>query len=100
MGYSLRNARRRLDAQCTDGGQNEPGHGRNPLQTNLTQPGWIDLVVLTATNSEATASDALNASAQRFYRTVWLPWLAFPRGMPSFFLCRGDNAATKLCFLF
>jgi len=42
-------------------------------KTNLSQPNWTELVVVTATNSTATASDALNASTQRFYRTVWVP---------------------------
>jgi len=41
--------------------------------TNLTQPDWTNLLIVTATNSTATASDALSSSVQRFYRTVWLP---------------------------
>jgi hypothetical protein len=42
-------------------------------KTNLTQPDWTNLLIVTATNSTATVSDALDSSAQRFYRTVWLP---------------------------
>jgi hypothetical protein len=42
-------------------------------KTSLSQPAWADLVLVTATNSTAAVSDALNSSAQRFYRTVWLP---------------------------
>ena len=41
--------------------------------SDLTQPDWTDLVIITATNSTATASDALSSSAQRFYRTLWSP---------------------------
>jgi hypothetical protein len=41
--------------------------------TNLSQPDWANLVIVTATNSTATVSDALTSSAQRFYRTIWLP---------------------------
>jgi len=41
--------------------------------TDLSQPDWTDLVIVTATNSTATVSDALNSAAQRFYRTLWLP---------------------------
>ena len=41
--------------------------------TNLTQPDWTNLLIVTATNSTATTSDALNSSVQRFYRTVWMP---------------------------
>jgi hypothetical protein len=42
-------------------------------KTNLSQADWTNWVIVTATNSMATASDALNSSAQRFYRTLWLP---------------------------
>jgi hypothetical protein len=42
-------------------------------KTNLSQPEWTNLVIVTATNSTATVSDALSASARRFYRTVWSP---------------------------
>jgi len=42
-------------------------------KTNLSQPGWTNLVIVTATNSTAGVSDTLNPSAQRFYRTLWLP---------------------------
>jgi hypothetical protein len=41
--------------------------------TNLAQPNWTDLGIVTATNSTATISDTLGASSQRFYRTLWLP---------------------------
>jgi hypothetical protein len=41
--------------------------------TNLSQPHWTNLVIVTATNSTAAASDALNSSGQRFYRTICLP---------------------------
>ncbi len=42
-------------------------------KTNLSQPDWTNLLIVTATNSTATVSDALNASAQHFYRAIWLP---------------------------
>jgi len=42
-------------------------------KTSLSQPDWTNLATVTATNSTATVSDALDSSAQRFYRTVWLP---------------------------
>jgi hypothetical protein len=42
-------------------------------KTNLSQPDWVNLATVTATSSTATVSDSLNSSAQRFYRTVWLP---------------------------
>jgi hypothetical protein len=41
--------------------------------TNLTQPLWLNLVLLTAANPTVTASDTVGADAQRFYRIVWLP---------------------------
>ena len=41
--------------------------------TDLSQANWTDLIIVTATNSTATASDVLDSSAQRFYRTIWLP---------------------------
>jgi hypothetical protein len=41
-------------------------------KTSLSQPAWTQLVIVTATNSTASASDALSSSAQRFYRIVWL----------------------------
>jgi len=41
--------------------------------TELSQPDWTNLVIITATNSTATASVALSSSPQRFYRTVWSP---------------------------
>lgn len=41
--------------------------------TNLTQPNWTNLAILTTTNSTATASDAPNPDTQRFYRIIWLP---------------------------
>ena len=40
--------------------------------TNLSQPYWVDLAILTATNSTATTSDAPNPDTQRFYRIIWL----------------------------
>ena len=43
-------------------------------KTNLSQPNWASLAAVTATNSTATASDALIPSAQRFYRVTWLPY--------------------------
>jgi len=42
-------------------------------KTDLTQPDWTNLLAVTATNSTAAASDVLNSSPQRFYRTIWLP---------------------------
>ena len=42
-------------------------------KTSLSQTGWTNLAVVTATNSTAGVSDTLNTSAQRFYRTLWLP---------------------------
>ena len=41
--------------------------------TNLAQGTWTDWLIVTATNSTATASDTLSLSAARFYRTIWLP---------------------------
>ena len=41
--------------------------------TNLSQPDWVNLTVVTATNSTATGSDVLSSAAQRFYRVIWLP---------------------------
>jgi len=41
--------------------------------TTLSQTGWTGWIIVTATNSTATATDALTSSAQRFYRTLWLP---------------------------
>jgi hypothetical protein len=41
--------------------------------TNLAQPDWTNLLSVTATNSTATATDALNSAGQRFYRAAWLP---------------------------
>ena len=41
--------------------------------SDLSEPLWTKLVIITATNSTATASDALSSSAQRFYRTLWQP---------------------------
>jgi len=40
--------------------------------TNLIQPDWSNLAVLTATNFTATASDNASSDAQRFYRIIWL----------------------------
>jgi len=43
-------------------------------KTNLNQFAWADLgSVITATNSAASASDAVNPDRQRFYRVVMLP---------------------------
>lgn len=43
-------------------------------KTNLTQTNWLNLgAALTATNSTATASDAVGPSRQRFYRVAQLP---------------------------
>ena len=42
-------------------------------KTNLAQPDWSNLCVVTATNSTAIAFDAVNRSGQCVYRTVWLP---------------------------
>jgi len=41
-------------------------------ETNLTQPNWINLVGVTATNSLATASDSIGPDPRRFYRVVLL----------------------------
>jgi hypothetical protein len=41
--------------------------------TALNPPDWTNLVIITATSSTATVSDALSSSTQRFYRIVWLP---------------------------
>jgi hypothetical protein len=42
-------------------------------KTNLGQANWTDGVIVIATNSMASASDALTASGQRFYRIKWAP---------------------------
>jgi hypothetical protein len=42
-------------------------------KTDLSQADWVNLVVVTAADATATASDALNPSAQRFYRILSLP---------------------------
>jgi len=41
-------------------------------KTNLTQPNWINLVGVPATNSLATASDSIGPDPRRFYRVVLL----------------------------
>jgi len=42
-------------------------------KSDLSEPTWTNLAMVTATNSTATVSDAMNRSPQRFYRTVWVP---------------------------
>ena len=41
--------------------------------TDLSPGDWTNLLIVTATSSTATASDALSSSAQRFYRILWSP---------------------------
>jgi len=40
---------------------------------DLSQPEWVDLAIVTATGSTATASDTIYSDARRFYRVLWAP---------------------------
>jgi hypothetical protein len=41
-------------------------------KTDLGQPDWANLIMVTATNSSVGVSDDLKSAPQRFYRTIWL----------------------------